>query len=182
MNIESGSMITGKWLNTMNGMIITVVDTVIDENNQMVIVTDKGTIEMNEFSTNFVQCDDETLNIFNNTSKAAASSKQNVTTLKNLRDEFDLFDEEPVKDKKSTVSIDTKCESNDNQSVIDKLFKKIHSKPEIIIDIKWDDFPKEQIDMLINFLDVEKSEITKYLIKNYFDSKTLEEAIEKMIG
>lgn len=169
MNTESGAMVSGKWINPHNGMIINVMNTVIDENNQMLIMTDKGTISMSDFSSNFVQCDDETLAAIQPAPKV--NSSVNIQTTSPIRAEKIEVITEPT----------PKAATQQTTDIIDKLFNKIESTPEINIDIKWDDFPTEQVKMLINFLDVKESDISKYLINKYLDQYAILLALDKFL-
>jgi len=50
--------ISGKWFNKTTGKIINVRDSIIDGDN-MIIVTDVGNMNMNEFSDNYIQMSDD---------------------------------------------------------------------------------------------------------------------------
>lgn len=49
-----GPMIQGKWINRLNGNIINVRDSIIN-GDEMMLITDKGQISMDDFSRNYVQ-------------------------------------------------------------------------------------------------------------------------------
>lgn len=164
MDIESGGMVSGKWINPVDGTIINVMNTVIDENNQMLIITDKGTLDMATFSNNFIQCDEQTLEAL------TPIASQQQTPVQRVEIDNSSSVVEPI-----TTSVQqhqpkqTTNAKQDTTSIIDKLFSKIESKPNIKIDIDWEDFPADQVNMLINFLDVKKEDISRYIIDNYLD-------------
>lgn len=56
--MEGGFSISGKWMNRNNGQVIHVKDSVIDGDN-MIIVTNMGTIDMNTFSNDYIQVSDD---------------------------------------------------------------------------------------------------------------------------
>lgn len=174
MNFESSGMITGKWINPNNGTIINIMDTVIDENNQMMLVTDKGTIDMQSFSMNFIQCDEETLKELTPSIAPQQTVKQQPTTpVSQAKVEIDKSIEEPP--------IVSKPAKQDNSSIVEKLFSKIESQPNIKIEIDWDDFPIDQVNMLINFLDVKKEDISRYIMDNYLDEYSVIIALNKFL-
>lgn len=65
--------------------------------------------------------------------------------------------------------VEVKHDVSKNYDIIDKVFNKIKSTPEISIDLKWEDFPKEQINTLINYLDVNINEIGEYITNKYIN-------------
>lgn len=162
MDIESGGMVSGKWINPVDGTIINVMNTVIDENNQMLIITDKGTLDMSTFSNNFIQCDEKTLEEL-----TPIASQEQIPVQRVEIDNSSVV--EPMTTSKQHQQKQTTNTKQDTSSIINKLFSKIESKPNIKIDIDWEDFPAEQVNMLINFLDVKKEDVSRYIIDNYLD-------------
>ena len=159
---ESGTIITGKWINPSTGLIINVRDTVIDENNNMVVITDKGSIGMNEFSSQFIQCDDETMQ--NLTENNIPSNIDNINT-----------QEQFIQNNVSNNS------NNTNYLIIDKMFKKLETKPTINIDIKWDEL-SNQIQILMDIFDISKNEISKYIHDNYLNEYSILIALDNFIN
>ena len=49
-----GDMISGKWINKNDGSIISIRNTVMDGDN-IILITDKGELDMNSFSKNYIQ-------------------------------------------------------------------------------------------------------------------------------
>lgn len=179
MNTNSGAMISGKWFNPNDGTVINVMDTIIDENNQMVVVTDRGTVDMNTFSSNFIQCDDATLTQMKPANSVATSSLKIESKVKPSND-FIMADEliNSMDEQQVVVKVN---KSSNSSSIIEKLFNKIDSKPDIKISIEWDDFPVEQVNMLINFLDVKESDISRYIQDNYLDEYSILLALEDFL-
>lgn len=172
MNVESGSMVSGKWINMSNNQVVNVTDTIIDESGMMIVMTDRGSIDMNTFSSNFIQCDDATI---------AEMTKNTSSTVNVLADEYILHEDITAAPQKPIIQEQTINNTNDSSSIIEKLFTKIESKPKIKIDIEWDEFPDEQVKMLINFLDVKKIDISRYIFDNYLDDYALLGALSEFL-
>jgi len=173
MDIESGSMITGKWVNPQTGSVINITDTVIDDNGQMMIITDKGTLDMNTFSINYIQCEDDTV-IEEMTKQSTKQNTEAIVENNNQTSNVEVVSSSPTQNLFG-------AQNGSNASIIDKLFNKIESKPNIKISIEWDDFPTEQVNMLINFLDIDKNEISRYLKDNYLDEYAILEALDNFL-
>jgi len=56
--MDGGFSITGNWMNKNNGQVIFVKDSVIDGDN-MLIITNRGTIDMNTFSNDYIQVSED---------------------------------------------------------------------------------------------------------------------------
>lgn len=69
---------------------------------------------------------------------------------------------------------------SESTKLIKKLFSKTETKPEISIDIKWADFPKSELNMLMNVFDVSKEEIADYM-RTYLDDEEIKISIGKFI-
>lgn len=65
-----------------------------------------------------------------------------------------------------------------NAQMIKKIFDKIDQKPEINIEILWNDFPKDQISTLVNFLDVSLDDITEYIYDNILSCENIKNKIK----
>ena len=55
----------------------------------------------------------------------------------------------------------------DNTDFNSEVFDKVNAKPEINVTINFNEFPKEQIATLVNFLDVSIDDIANYLYTEY---------------
>ena len=61
--------------------------------------------------------------------------------------------------------------------MLDKLFSKIKTDPEIKLTIKWEEFPKEEIKMLKTYFDITDENIGNYINNKYLKNDTLNNAI-----
>jgi hypothetical protein len=76
-----------------------------------------------------------------------------------------------TQNKKETIK-QTK-QSINNETLIKKVFDKHTTEPLVDFNVNLDDWPIEQLKMLINVLDVSVDEISTYIIKNYLSEETL---------
>lgn len=175
-NNEFGG-ISGKWFNPRTGDTVFVRSNVMD-GDDMIIITDKGHMKMDQFSQ-YVQVDENTTYELENTTQPSMTPdiaremelmRQTPSTITPV-DNFEV-DVIPVNSEKTTET-SKKSNQNTNTTLINKVFSKIETKPTISININWDDFPKDQINTLTNFLDVKKDEISEYMINNFLSKDSL---------
>lgn len=196
---QGGPMISGKWLNKTTGTVVNVRDSIIDGDNMIIItdkgqipmyefsndyiqaseniydergnIIGKEDVDLKDFQVitpKMIQdaekakqdFNDEFINLdeFVNDNNIDNESITNITVDKsNQIKECDIIERVEVK------------QVSKNYDIIDKVFNKIKSTPEISIDLKWEDFPKEQINTLINYLDVNINEIGEYITNKYIN-------------
>ena len=181
--------ISGKWFNPRTGDTVFVRSNVMD-GDDMIIITDKGHMKMDQFSQ-YVQVDENT--VYDNVENSGQMPSMSVDVAREMElikqpnkpstitpvdnDPFTIDvvsvsnnkNENKINNKKTTQ----KSKQNTNTILIDKVFKKIETKPTIMVTINWDDFPRDQINTLINFLDVKQEEISDYMINNYLSKDAL---------
>ena len=73
-----GDMISGKWINKNDGSIISIRNTVMDGDN-IILITDKGELDMNSFSKNYIQVSDETYD--NNGNVVSTNDKFDISEI-----------------------------------------------------------------------------------------------------
>lgn len=195
----SNAMVSGDWMNKITGEVVTVRDSIIDGDN-MLIITNKGHIDMRDFSDNYIQASedlyDEKGNIIGHqdvdikdfqvvTPKMIQDAEKAKRDFNNEFMNIDEFvnnniDNESITnitvDKPNQIKECDIVETHEvkpiikNYDIIDKVFNKISSKPQIKIDLDWDDFPKEQINTLINYLDIDINDIASYILSKYINN------------
>ena len=182
-----GGMISGKWTNKINGTVVNVRDAIIQDDN-MIVITDRGQISGEDFSRNYIQMSDEEYdmkgNVINSTSQKPVQQPKvqpkPIQPAPMMFDEkFDLPEPQPIKQYEQPQYNTQNIDSESNK-LIKKLFSKIDSKPEISIDIKWADFPANELNMLMNVFDVTKEDIAGYM-RTYLDDEEIKISIGKFI-
>lgn len=184
-----GDMISGKWINKNDGSIISIRNTVMDGDN-IILITDKGELDMNSFSKNYIQVSDETYD--NNGNVVSTNDKFDISEITPNYNEtgVNTFDNETFnkltkgitnthhQNANSSIHIET-TNTSDNFKLIDKVFSKVKREPSINIDISWIDFPNDKVQMLMDTFDVDKNEISEYIYNKYLNKDTIIKSLSK---
>jgi len=188
--------ITGKWINKNTGEELYVKNNIID-GDQMILITNKGTISLADFSNNYISVSDEIYdesgNVIghddNNTTIVKPQSKPSpVKKVQTIDDQEYLIKDQVVTVQSTLKNTATKKETkkipaniDTDYSLVEKLFNKVKSKPIIDLKIEWDDLPVEQILTLVNFLDININDISTYIYNTYFNEDEIKEKINETI-
>ena len=184
-----GDMISGKWINKNDGSIISIRNTVMDGDN-IILITDKGELDMNSFSKNYIQVSDETYD--NNGNVVSTNDKFDISEITPNYNEtgVNTFDNETFnkltkgianthhQNANSSIHIET-TNTSDNFKLIDKVFSKVKHEPSINIDISWIDFPNDKVQMLMDTFDVDKNEISEYIYNKYLNKDIIIKSLSK---
>lgn len=164
-NFDNGSMISGKWMNMQTGQISNIVNTVID-GDDMILITDSGEqIQMAEFSSNYVQCDDSEV----------------MASMANFTPDVSSFNtEKPIIDDTLIIPENTSKQS-ETDLIIRKFFDKISTKPKIQISINWPELSYEKLNLFIDMLDINTDDISKYIRQQYIDDISIILAINNFL-
>ena len=183
---QGSGMISGRWMNKKTGSYVNVRDAIM-QGDDMIVLTDKGQINGPDFSANYIQMSEEEYdmkgNVIQGSSKETNPASQPKPKQTKPSSQVRMFDDEvnttiqkPVK-QKQVSNINQETESI---KLIKKLFSKIESKPEVTIDIKWAEFPANELNMLMNVFDVTKEDIADYM-RTYLDDKEIKISLGKFI-
>lgn len=190
MNFDQGGIqIEGTWINKNTGQKIFVRDSFIDGDDMVIRTVDGTILSMNEFSNNYIQMDDEEVgtampsvaptNYSNNIPYAFDENDNDVEDI--IKPDFGTIKKPSEPSEYVNQQIETK-QSNTTNDLVKKLFDKIDSKPVITIDIDWADFPKEQLNMMMTYFDVTLEDVSKYLMQNYVNEKSVELVLQNTIS
>jgi len=178
-----GPMISGKWINKKTGLVVNVRDSFMDDSNNMVLMTDKGQLSMEEFSKYYIQASDE---VYDESGKVVDTKPVNNAELGIQGGTVVSGNEAPlVADDIYSNSQPASASNNipiNNFNLIDKIFKKIDSRPIADLNIEWFGFPSEELMMLVNYFDVELSDIATYISKNLINENLLKDALTKFLA
>lgn len=177
--------IEGKWISRRTGNIIVVSNYVTDGDNS-IVMTNKGGINMQDFMNEYVQYDESNKESLEEITKPKTNNNSNVKPSTTIFDQEyviddDVFIPQTKPDNTKQISSTVQISTNNNKSIIDKFFNKIESKPTIDINMVWNDFPKNEISTLINFLDVDIKDIAEYIQKNIFSADNIIDNITKIL-
>ena len=184
-----GDMISGKWINKNDGSIISIRNTVMDGDN-IILITDKGELDMNSFSKNYIQVSDETYD--NNGNVVSTNDKFDISEMTSNYSETSVntFDNETFnkltkgiattyqQNANSSIHIET-TNTSDNFKLIDKVFSKVKHEPSINIDIYWIDFPNDKVPILMYTFDVDKTDLSEYIYNKYLNKDIIIKSLSK---
>lgn len=191
--------IQGDWINKNTGQKIHIKNSVID-GDQMIIITNLGQLSMDEFSRNYIQVSDDMYDMNGKiitTNEHAQQINKNLPKVETLDTQEYIINDKPVdfnnierititndeaKDTAFTINESLNTTSITNIGLIKKVFDKVNAKPEINVTINFNEFPKEQIATLVNFLDVSIDDISNYLYTEYVNENTVKEQIKSIIN
>lgn len=176
---QGAGMISGKWINKKTGSTVHVRDAVL-EGDEMIVMTDIGNISGQDFSANYIQMSDEEYDMKGNIVDSKQTT-QRPSKPQTPQPQIKMFDDDIVPSPITPKKVSTQnSQESDSIKLIKKLFSKTETKPEISIDIKWADFPANELNMLMNVFDVSKEDIAQYMM-TYLDDEELKLSIGKFI-
>jgi len=184
----------GKWLNRNTGETLYVMNSVMD-GESMVLITDHGELtgpDIEYFMNNYVKDSDDTTEYKVTDAETGAIAKMTdedkqknnqpkpVSKLEKHDNDF-FIDDIPYVPPVTQNQIKQEEPQLKNKDIIKKLFDKIDSKPQIRLTIDWADFPKNEISTLVNFLDVDIKDISRYIEKEFMTTDEISGEITKII-
>ena len=179
-----GPMISGTWINKRTGETVMVRDSISDGDN-MLIITSNGQISMDEFSRDYIQASDE---IYNESGKVISSapvqtSEVTVTTATQPQQQINpnLLDDPDVFEHQQTAALNNQMPIK-NFDLIDKIFQKNDSKPIIKIDVKWADFPQQELEMLTKYFDVTTDDIVQYIQQKFVSNEEIASSLKDTVS
>lgn len=170
---DNDLMISGTWVNKYTGEIVNVMNSVTEGNN-MIIITDKGQISMDEFSKDYIQTDDPSQfqgvnNQFQDLRHLVGGGSSQQSLSENYLDI-------PFNDIKSSAK-QYEDKPKENQ-ILKKFFDKIDNKDKLLsVDFDPTILPKKELQTLITYLDVSLSEIAEYISDNVFSKQYIKNIV-----
>lgn len=179
--MDEYSMISGTWVNTYNGEIIKVVNTIID-GDKMIIITNKGQqLSMEEFSNNYIQSEDLT-----NGNNINIPLKQSPVLPTNNNEE-EYYDQsllnKPLKSTKPNID-NQNLNINPTKEILDKFFNKIDidNKESLLnISINTDLIPLDKLKIIIEYMDLSLEDISNYMVDNIINKEHLSNMIKNYL-
>lgn len=185
-----GPMISGKWINKRTGETVIIRDSIID-GDKLILISNKGNLSFDTFSRDYIQASDE---VYDDSGKVIKTEAPKVSEIVDKPEKIDLSNSP-----QSTVDIDTETgeinilkspisvNNNESKSInnfelIDKIFKKIESKPKADLKITWAGFPEKELSMLVNYFDVKLEDIAQYIGKYLINDNLLNVALLDFLG
>ena len=189
-NGESPIM-TGTWYNPENGDSFTVRDTFF-EDDQMVIQTMDGRMLNYNYIQNYVQSDGPIPEIDKKPKNEELPAE--VANILASDDETGILPEDlalinglgnmhmssPAPQTSVNNMVYNPLPVNTNISIIEKALSK-RSLPDIQVTIDWKDFPKQEINMLMDLMDIRKEEIIDWYVSQ-LDVAAIMECLKQTVN
>jgi hypothetical protein len=176
---DQSAIMSGTWYNPKTGDNFTVKDVFLEDNNMIVMTTDGRRLDYNIVS-NYVKSDKPIPKIENQQVKPAADGKQINTSIPNAAEELLLPEDMNLGIKsEQRVTVATSQEADEDTIMVNRLLKK-GGEPTFEPKIEWTKFPQKQLEMLIDYMDVDLDKICEYYI-NKISLSDLKCALSKQI-
>lgn len=174
----------GTWLDKRTGNTIIVDDAIMD-GEDMLIKTSIGIINGDVFANNFIKMSEE---CYETTGLAPAIDEKNILNTINQQLDSDMKIEKvetpvitttktPIVSSSSNTQVAQYVDNINNESLIDKVFKKKHPNITMTFNIQCDNLPVTELKMLSDMFDVSIDDITNYIIKHYINDYIKSESI-----
>ena len=174
--MDESLQISGAWMNKYTGDIIRVHNNIID-GDQMILITDKGQITMNEFSDNYIQASEDIYNdqgqIIDHAPVAIDEIKISQPSILDIPIGMTTSNYTQVI-KENNTEKNKQTEEPESFKILDKFFNKIDSKENLItIDIDFNILPKEKLETIVDYMDISVEELSQYIAKKIVNTENL---------
>ena len=179
MGMMEGPSIEGKWYNKRTGKTITVKDMMMSDEGMQIFTTDNQLIDGDEFSRDYIQCDD-TVYDTNGNATGASESVDYESMFSGIDTDSSVFNnntslyDDPMTTVESTVV-------NKKFDTLDSLFSKLEKLPEVSCSISWKKIPRSELKMLKTYFDITDEDIAEYVYVKYCIPETIKASIKDAI-
>lgn len=182
--MTGGPSIEGKWYNKRTGSIIMVRDMVMDDYGMQVMTADGNMIDGDEFSRDYIQCDDTEYDENGNPTGVSSSIDYDLMFDSNSSDTDNLNINVRNTAIQSSPVNSPEIEKLDNSKfgMLDTMFQKLKQKPKVTCNIVWKGIPKAEINMLKNYFDVNNGDIADYIFSKYCTVPEFKDQVSKAIS
>lgn len=174
--MDESLQISGTWMNKYTGDIVRVHNNIID-GDQMILITDKGQITMNEFSDNYIQASEDIYNdqgqIIDHAPVAIDEIKISQPSILDIPIGMTTSNYAQVI-KENNTEKNKQTEEPESFKILDKFFNKIDNKENLItIDIDFNILPKEKLETIVDYMDISVEELSQYIAKKIVNTENL---------
>ena len=174
--MDESLQISGAWMNKYTGDIVRVHNNIID-GDQMILITDKGQINMNEFSDNYIQASEDIYNdqgqIIDHAPVAIDEIKISQPSILDIPIGITTSNYTQVI-KENNTEKNKQTEEPESFKILDKFFNKIDNKENLItIDIDFNILPKEKLETIVDYMDISVEELSQYIAKKIVNTENL---------
>jgi hypothetical protein len=185
-DIFNGSDIVGKrWYSTKSNDSFVVKDVLMDESgNLSFFTTDNRTIDSSQLA-NYIQSDVPINNIPKQQPRVDVDlTKLDSDTPITVVNEDESILNTPIGSNQSpwvspAITIERKEEKIDEEiMIIEKALKKIEF-PQVCCSFTWNEFPKKELSMLLEIMEIPMEKVLDYICKKAFTDKIISEITEQ---
>lgn len=180
MQMMEGPSIEGKWYNKRTGKTVTVKDMMMSDEGMQIFTTDNQLIDGDEFSRDYIQCDDTVYDTNGNSTGTTEPIDYESMFAEADPQALDT----PVYNKTTNVEIPVVV--NKKFDTLDSLFSKLDKLPDVNCSISWKKIPKSELKMLKTYFDITDEDIAEYVYTKYCTPETIKisikDAITKLIA
>ena len=176
-----GPVMTGTWYNPHTGDAFTVRDSFFEDNQYVVTTTDGRYFRYDQLQ-NYIQSDMKLedlkkMKIENKQEEKLPSEVSNLidgdeySSMMLPEDQAILNQSKPlgninsVNSNSTQIKLESPVNTNMNSVIIEKALKNT-TKPDFSINVKWDDYPEKQIEMLKDIMEIPSDEIVEWYLDN----------------
>ena len=183
MGMMEGPSIEGKWYNTRTGQTVVVRDMMMSDDGMQIFTTDNQLIDGDEFSRDYIQCDDTVYDSHGNATGTAEpidydSMFAGMHTEQSKAPTYSDIMGPPVNYVKDDIEPKV---SNKKFDTLDSLFSKLEKLPDVNCSISWKKIPKSEIKMLKTYFDITDDDIAEYVYTKYCTPETIKASIKEAI-
>lgn len=189
---EGGNEFTGKWIDTRTGSEVFVRNNITDADGNIILITNKGNVSLAEFG-NFVKMSEEDYGqqglspeLSGNQLLAAVNAgldssekiervteKPSITLDTPIGGDVKNIVKQPTQTESTPSKQPTQTVESVNLSLIKKVMDKYENAITIEFNINPDEWPKNELQMLVNTFDVTPEELCDYIIEKFLDKTAL---------
>lgn len=179
IGMMEGPSIEGKWYNKRTGRTITVKDMMMSDEGMQIFTTDNQLIDGEEFSRDYIQCDDT---VYDTHGNATGTSEpiDYESMFAGLGTEPQTFDNASIYNDTRTTVVESPV-VNKKFDTLDSLFSKLEKLPDVNCSISWKKIPKSELKMLKTYFDITDEDIAEYVYTKYCTPETIKTSIKDAI-
>ncbi len=179
MGMMEGPSIEGKWYNKRTGKTITVKDMMMSDEGMQIFTTDNQLIDGDEFSRDYIQCDD-TVYDTNGNATGASESVDYESMFSGIDTDSSVFNNNTSVYNDPITTVESRA-VNKKFDTLDSLFSKLENLPEVTCSISWKKIPKSELKMLKTYFDITDEDIAEYVYVKYCTPETIKTSIKDAI-
>lgn len=179
MGMMEGPSIEGKWYNKRTGRTITVKDMMMSDEGMQIFTTDNQLIDGDEFSRDYIQCDD-TIYDTNGNATGVAEPIDYESMFAGMGAEPSIVDNTSIYNDIRTTVVEPPV-VNKKFDTLDSLFSKLEKLPDVNCSISWKKIPKSELKMLKTYFDITDEDIAEYVYTKYCTPETIKSSIKAAI-